>query len=133
MKTPVIKSVLAALSLAAAVAAQSQVMAISEVNIGSADQWIELQNLTATSQDISSWTLYLATSTLGMPQNYFFGFPAGTVVTANGFLRVHWLQTVPMTPVPNEVFTGTTVFNFLFGLGAEPLQTVSALGLFRSQ
>jgi hypothetical protein len=133
MKTPVMRSVLAVLTIAGLSLSQSQQMALSEVNISGSDQWIELQNLTAASQDISSWTLYLATRSVGMPQNYFYGFPSGTVVPANGLLRVHWLQPIQSPPIAGELSTGTSILNFLFGLGAEPLQTISALGLFRSQ
>jgi hypothetical protein len=133
MKTPVMRSVLAALSLAGLGLAQSQLMALSEISIDPSDQWIELQNLTTTSQDISSWTLYLATTTPSQPQNYFYGFPPGTVVSANSFLRVHWLHANTTAPPAGELYTGMNLPNFLFGLGAEQLQTVSAMGLFRSQ
>lgn len=130
MRIPVTRSVLALITVAALASAQQNV-ALSEVHV--TDQWIELANLSGVNQDISSWTVYLATKTPGMPQNYFFGFPPGTVMAPSSFLRVRWLQPIPATPEPGSVFTGNTIFHFLFGLGAEPLQQISAVGLFRTQ
>lgn len=120
--------------LAAVSPAQSPTVILSEINPASTGAWIELENLTATSQDISSWSIYQATKTPGMPHNYWFGFPPGTIIEAGGILRVHWLQPVPATPVPGEVFTGETIYHFLFGYWAEPLDpNRGAIALLNTQ
>jgi hypothetical protein len=47
---------------------------------------------------------------------------------------VHWCQAAPASPAPGDLFTGNTVYDFLFGLGGETLRADrGALGLFRSQ
>ncbi len=123
----------AAFATASLAVAQARTVQLNEVQLAQADQWIELHNPTSQARDISLWTLYLATRTPNAPQTYFYGFPAGTVVPAGGFLRVHWLQPAPGGPQPGELWTGNTIFDFLFGLGAEPLPADGALALIRSQ
>lgn len=123
---------LAALSLWTAPAAAQVV--ISEVNFtpqsAADDQWIELVNLGTTKADISSWSLYLSASSTS---NYWFGFPAGTEIPSGGFLRVHWF--VPVKPsTATDVYTGDTVFHFLFGYGGTPIPVSGgALALLNTQ
>lgn len=122
----------AAAALHAPLAAQD--VLINEVRADEGGRWIELHNRSAAAVDLSSWSLHLATRTPGMPQNYWWGFPAGTAIEAGGFLRVHWYQQAPQEPSPGDLHTGATVWHFLFGLGGEPLPaTAGALGLLRSQ
>ena len=117
--------------------APSQVV-ISEVyftpQVSGDDEWIELRNLGPSSADISTWSLYMATDTPAQAQNYWFAFPASTVISSQSSLRVHWM--VPYQP-PNvaEIFTGNSVFHFLFGYGAEQLGNASsaAVALLSSQ
>jgi hypothetical protein len=114
-------------------AAQIHDVVLSELVADGADRWIELQNTTAQSIDLSSWSLYQATHTGGMPQNYWWSFPPGTVIAASDFLRVHWLAAW-QSPTTHELWTGDSFYYFLFGLGAEPLTAArGALSLMRSQ
>ncbi|GAB4144309.1 MAG: hypothetical protein Fur0037_12050 [Planctomycetota bacterium] len=116
------------------ISAQGHAVAITEIMPGGQDPWIELWNSGAAPADLSAWTLYLATDTPFRPQTYFFGFPQGTVMPADSRLLVHWLAPRPPQPAPGEIWTGETVYHFLFGLGAEPLPAAAgALGLIRSQ
>jgi hypothetical protein len=96
--------------------------------------WIELHNRGGAAADVSGWSIYLATATPGQPQTYWWGFRSGTVIAPGQRLVVRWLAPVPATPVPGEVATGATPYDFLFSLGAEqlPLQR-GALALLRSQ
>jgi hypothetical protein len=114
--------------------AQPAQVILAEVNPSPAGQWIELLNRTNESQDISSWSLHLATMTPLWPQQYWYGFPAGTVIPANGRLRVNWGSPIQALPPANTINTGNTIFHFLFGLGFEPLPlTAGAMALIRSQ
>jgi hypothetical protein len=127
-----------ALTLATGIAstAPAQVV-ISEVNLtpqsGSDDRWIELRNVGPNKVDLDTWTIYLATKTPARANNYWFGFPRGTSVAAGAFLRVHWFAPVQASTA-TDIWTGDTVFHFLFGYGAEPLDPKSgALALLSSQ
>lgn len=112
----------------------AQSVILSEISTSGTDRWIELQNRTNGSVDISAWSIYLATNTPNRPQTYWWGFPAGTVLSAGSFLRVHWYQAAPGTTSPGEIWTGNTIYQFLFGLGAEPLPTTAgAIALLRTQ
>ena len=114
--------------------AHAQTVVLSEVSTGGTDRWIELHNRSSAPADISAWSIYLATNTPNRPQTYWWGFPAGTVLGADSFLRVHWYQAAPGTTNPGEIWTGNTVYQFLFGLGAEPLPTTAgAIALVRTQ
>jgi hypothetical protein len=118
----------------AATAARGQQVLVNEVHCAAGDAWIELHNRTTYAVDLSSWSLHHATKTPGMPQNYWWPFPSGTTLPAGGFLRVHWNQDAPPSPAANDLYTGTSVYGFLFGLGAEPLSGVrGAVGLYRTQ
>jgi hypothetical protein len=118
--------------------ASAQVV-ISEINFtpqsGTDDRWIELVNLGANRADLTNWALFYATKTPGMPGNYWWAFPAGTSLPSGGFLRVHWFEPIKSpNPTPaTDIYTGTTLFHFLFGYGGEPLQrSGGALGLLSS-
>ncbi|MCC6673083.1 MAG: lamin tail domain-containing protein [Planctomycetes bacterium] len=119
-----------------AVTATAQVR-IHEINFtpqnASDDVWIELFNSSSSPADLSLWSMYQATNTAGAAQNYWFAFPAGTVIPGGGFLRVHWFQPIKPT-TPTDLWTGNSVFNFLFGYGAEPLaKTGGAIALLNTQ
>jgi len=117
----------------AATAQTTRDVVLSEVRADGSDRWIELYNRGAASVDLSTWSLYQATDTANAPQNYWYGFPAGTSLAAGDFLLVHWLQPW-RTPQAHELWTGDSAGYFLFGLGAEPLRgTTGALALLRSQ
>ncbi len=96
-------------------------------------QWIELANLSSQTVVIGGWSLYQATMTVGRPQNYWYAFPPQTAIAPGKFLRVHWLAKIkPSTKT--DVFTGNTLFHFLFGLFAEKLdRNRGALALFNTQ
>src|SRR5688572_24630196 len=135
MKTTLLPFAFAALL---AGTAPAQVL-LSEINFvpqnAGDDQWIELTNTSNAQVDLTTWSLYQATNTFGMPNNYWFGFPPGTRIPAGGYLRVHWRAAIPTTPPPaTDVYTGNTVYHFLFGYAAEALAPASgALALFNSQ
>lgn len=113
---------------------KAQDVLLSEVCADAGNQWIELFNRGASTIDLSSWSLHLASRTAGMPQNYWWAFPAGTTIASGGYLRVKWFQASAPGTAPGDLVTGNSVWNFLFSLGAEPLQADrGALGLFRSQ
>ncbi len=126
---------LATAALAPATAAlRAQDVLIHEVYADGADRWIELHNRGAAPVDLSQWSLYYATHTPLLPQNYWWGFPSGTTIAADGYLRVHWYGVAPANPAPNELYTGTWIYGFLFGFGCEPLDGQrGALGLYDSQ
>lgn len=136
MKTTVHRA-LAALFTTAALSGSglaAQDVLLSEVRADVGGHWIELHNRSAAAVDLSTWSLHFASRTIGMPQNYWWAFPVGTTLASGAFLRVHWFEAAPANPVPGELFTGDTVWDFLFGLGGEPLRADrGALGLFRSQ
>lgn len=127
---------LAALALAAAFsdAAACQDVIVSEIGRDANGSWIELHNRGSTAVDLSPWSVYLATSTPGMPRAYWWGFRPNTAIAAGGHLVVRWMQPIPASPTPGEIATGATNPYFLFGLGAEPVpQGQGAIGLFRTQ
>jgi len=122
---------------------------ISEVmvNPSSGSEWIELTNVSSTSVNLSKWCLFVATrKQMGTtePGNYWFPFPKtgpGSVIPAGGIVVVQWLEagTNQHVTVGNYdlVFTGTTVFDFLFGLWHSTDMALpndgGAIGLVRSQ
>jgi hypothetical protein len=133
------KTTLLPLALALLAGAGPAQVILSEINFfpqgAGDDQWIELVNTSSAQVDLTTWSLYQATNTTGQPNNYWFGFPPGTRIAAGGYLRVHWRAAIPTTPPPpTEVYTGNTVYHFLFGYGAEALAPAAgALALFNSQ
>ena len=134
----------ACLALAASFLApslRSQVV-ISEVEFTSRNnegQWIELYNMGQGSVDLSKWSIGIEKRSVTGNKQYFFGFPKDTTVESNKFVRIHWMAKVQGNQVcPNkngiEVFTGDTIYHFLFGLGADSLNgPAGAIGLFDSQ
>lgn len=137
MRTPV--AFLATLALFAGTARDlSSQVVISEINFTPQqqgdDQWIEILNLGSTKVDLTTWSIYQATATPNRPQNYWFGFPAGVELQPGAYLRVHWLAPIkPGAKLP-ELYTGDTVYHFLFGLKAEPLSpSAGALALMNTQ
>ena len=137
MNTASLAGLAAAVGLLA-LPATSQVV-ISEINFSAQDanddQWIEIANLGGGTAELNGWSLYLATSTPGVPGNYWFGFPQGTELAAGEILRVHWGAPIPEEdPGELEIYTGTALVNFMFGYGYEPLATQGgALGLLSTQ
>ena len=125
----------AILAMALSTAAPAQDVLLNEVRADGSERWIELHNRTTAPIDVGSWSLYYATMTPGQPQTYWWGFPAGSQIAAGGFLRVHWFQNAPAGGNSGEeLWTGTSPYGFLFGLGGEPLHgDRGALGLLRSQ
>lgn len=127
---------LATLALAAAITdtAACQDVIVSELGRDANGSWIEIHNRGAVAANVSAWSIYLATTTVGMPRAYWWGFRPNTVLPAGSYLVVRWMQPIPAVPVPGEVATGNTNPYFLFGLGAEPVpQSQGALALFRTQ
>ena len=94
-------------------------------------QWIELHNAGTATQDLSGWTVYLATT--GPRRESWWGFPVGARIGAGQYLRVHWRAAIqPSTAT--DVYTGTLNSHFLFGLGSHPMQgSAGALGLLSTQ
>ena len=139
MKTAFLTGLAAATGFLA-LPATSQVV-VSEINFSAQtagdDQWVEVVNLGESTAELNGWSLYLATDTPGVPGNYWFGFPQGTQLEAGEILRVHWGAPIPAEAPPGpeiEIYTGTTLFNFLFGYGYEPLSTQGgALALLSTQ
>jgi len=123
---------LALLSTVFAGPARAQVV-ISEIEFTAG--WIELTNRGTAEVDISKWSIYQATKTTGRPQNYWFAIPGELKLKPAEFVRVHWMKPIPTSNNdPTEIYTGETVFHFLFGLWAEPLDNTSgALALIASQ
>lgn len=112
----------------------AQDVLLNEVRADANGRWVELHNRSSFAVNLSTWSLHLGTHTVNMPQEYWWPFPAGTVLQPGAFLRVHWFQQGTSNPATGELFTGTTPFNFLFGLGGEALSgTRGAFCLFRSQ
>ena len=113
---------------------RGQDVLVNEVRADNGGRWIELHNRGSVPADLSSWSLHYCSRTPGMPQTYWWGFPAGTVMPANGYLRIHWYQIGVNVPGATELWTGTSPYGFLFGLGGEQLSGArGALALFRSQ
>lgn len=129
------RSTAALLTIAAATSGGcAQDVLLSEVR-ADGERWVELHNRSGAAVDLSWWSLYYATHTVGSAQTYWWPFPQGTVLAADAYLRVNWFQTMPTGgAAPGTLWTGTSPFGFLFGLGGEPLHAAKgALGLFRSQ
>ena len=115
-------------------AAVAQDVVVSEIHADPNQAWVEIHNRSAGSVDLSSWSLHYASKTAGMPQNYWWPFPAGTTLDTNEFMRVHWYEPTPATPAVGSLYTGTSPYGFLFGLGGEPLSgDQGALALLRTQ
>jgi hypothetical protein len=111
-----------------------QDVALSEVRADAAERWIELHNRSNLPVDISTWSLHYCSRTPGQAQTYWWPFPAGTVMAADSYLRIRWFQVGVNVPGSPELWTGTSPYGFLFGLGGETLLGArGALALFRSQ
>ena len=107
---------------------------LSEIHPSATEPWVELHNRSANTVDLSTWSLHCATATPFMPQKYWWPFPAGMTLQPGAFLRVHWFVSAPSNPAAGELYTGTSPYGFLFGLGGEALpQDEGAMALFRSQ
>lgn len=118
--------------LTTALAAQN--VLINEVRADADGRWVELCNRSAAPVDLTNWSLHYGSHTIGMPQEYWWPMPAGLVLPAGGYVRVHWFQAAPPAPAPGDYYTGTSPYAFLFGLGGEPLSGVrGAFGLYRTQ
>tara|TARA_R110002072_G_scaffold67163_3_gene165039 strand:- start:36684 stop:37784 length:1101 start_codon:yes stop_codon:yes gene_type:complete len=114
--------------------AQVQDVYLSEIRADASETWIEVHNRGTVAADISQWSLHCATTTQGMPNNYWWPFPAGTTLAPDAFLRVHWFTPEPAVPVAGNLYTGTSPYGFLFGLGGETLSgDEGAAALFASQ
>lgn len=133
-----ILSTVCGMTLALAWSAQplrSQV-SLSEIDFATrsgAGPWVEITNRGSTTVDLSNWSLYYESTTANTPRNYWWGFPSGTKIDAGKFLRVHWfVDRKPATAT--DLYTGKTLFDFLFGLWAEPLSSSSgAMALMATQ
>lgn len=114
-----------AIALAAAPAIQAplgaQDVLLSEIRADAGGRWVELHNRSATAVDLSAWSLYYATTTTGMPQNYWWPFPPATTLGPDSYVRVFWFQNAPATVPPGELYTGTSPYGYLFSLGGEAL------------
>ncbi|MEZ6038573.1 MAG: lamin tail domain-containing protein [Planctomycetota bacterium] len=136
MKIPTLLRHLCALSAVTAIThtATAQAVYLSEVRADGQEAWIELHNRGTTTTDLSTWSLHVSSHTPGMPKDYWWAFPAGTALQPDQYLRVHWHQS-PNGPVqPGDLYTGTSYYGFLFGLGSEPLHgSEGAVALVRSQ
>ncbi|MCK5945326.1 MAG: lamin tail domain-containing protein [Planctomycetes bacterium] len=114
--------------------AHAQDVHLSEVHTAPNAQWIEVHNRGPVAQNLSNWSLHCATTTNWMPNNYWWPFPAGTTLAPGAYLRVHWYQDAPAAPAPGDLYTGTSPWGFLFGLGGEMLSgNEGAAALFSSQ
>ncbi|MBL8754791.1 MAG: lamin tail domain-containing protein [Planctomycetes bacterium] len=137
MTNPTFARLAAALLATATVlthALPAQDVLLSEVRADANGRWIELHNRSAVPVDLSNWSLHYSTHTPNLPQSYWWPFPAGTALAANGFLRVHWYQDATGPQTAGVLWTGTSPYAFLFGLGGEPLQgTQGAFALFATQ
>ena len=124
----------AGLLSATALRAQVQDVYLSEIRADASETWIELHNRGSNPVDISQWSLHCATTTASMPQTYWWPFPLGTTLAPDAFLRVHWFQSEPAVPVTGNLYTGTSPYGFLFGLGGEALSgNAGAAALIASQ
>ncbi|MFK7740725.1 MAG: lamin tail domain-containing protein [Planctomycetota bacterium] len=112
----------------------AQEVCLSEIRADNGGSWIELHNRSAATADLSNWSLHYVTTTTFMPRTYWWPFPPGSTIDPGGFLRVHWYVDGPSSPPAGEIYSGTSVYGYLFGLGAEPLwASEGALGLLSSQ
>ena len=113
---------------------QVQDVYLSEVFADANDAWIEVHNRGTAVANIGTWSIHCATTTPGQPNNYWWGFPQGTTLAPDAFLRVHWFQAAPAAPEPGNLYTGTSPIGFLFGHGGEPLNgSEGAVALLASQ
>jgi hypothetical protein len=111
-------------------AARAQVV-LSEVNFTTNAQWIEIHNAGTSDVDLTGWSLYQATNST--PGNYWYPMPAQTILQSGAYLRVHWLAPLQAN-TPTDIYTGQSIYHFLFGLSAETLDpTRGALALFNTQ
>lgn len=136
MKKPTLLRHLCLLSAMTAVTASvtAQDVYLSEVRADGQEAWIEVHNRGATAANLSTWSLHAATHTPGMAQNYWWPFPAGTTLQPDQYLRVHWYSLPDGSAQPGDLYTGTSPYGFLFGLGGEALHgAAGAVALFRSQ
>jgi hypothetical protein len=137
MTNPTLARLAAALLATGALAPctlRAQAVLLSEVRTDSSGRWLELHNRSAAMVDLSAWSLHYSTHTPGLPQSYWWPFPAGTTLAPGGFLLVHWYQDAPGPVAAGELWTGTSPYAFLFGLGGEPLQGArGAFALFATQ
>jgi len=109
----------------------SQVI-ISEVDFSSADTWIEFYNQSPSDFDLSNFSVYHATKTPFRANDYWYAFPAGTVIKGKDYIRLYWGAEVPLNPPGDtrNMFTGNSPMNFMFGHGFEKLdETQGALAL----
>lgn len=114
--------------------AAAQNVVLSEVCADGGDRWVELYNRGSQFADLSSWSLLHAANTGSLVMDYWWQFPTGTILAPHSFLRVHWYQNHPGLAAPGELYTGTSPYGFLFGLGGVPLDgTRGAVGLLSSQ
>jgi hypothetical protein len=115
-------------------AQSTQDVVLSEIRADSAERWVEIHNRGSMPVDLSTWSIYYATDTPSMPQNYWWAFPPGTALAADGYLRVFWFQNSPAAVPPGEYYTGTSPYGYLFSLGGEALRgDRGALALVNSQ
>ena len=136
MHTTLRQAIAALFAIAAipGIGAHAQAVVVSEVRADAAERWVELHNRGPVAIDVSSWSLHYATRTPGMPKNYWWPLPVGTVMAPDSYLRVNWFQTGSNVPGTGELWTGTSPYGFLFGLGGETLLgTRGAFALVRSQ
>ncbi len=120
-----------ALSLGLCAPALKAQVVISEIDFTKNAQWIELYNMGTKDVDVSAWSIYQANSV--KPGEHWWGFPKNTFLKAGKFLRVHWLAKV-QTTTATDIYTGDTVYHFLFGLFAKSLDpSRGALALMNTQ
>lgn len=106
---------------------------INEVEFTATQQWIELYNDGGTDIDLGTWSIYLATKTPNLPNNYWWPFPVGTVIESKDYLRINWAQDITSTD-PKIIDTGRSNFHFLFGTGFETLDAAQgALAICKTQ
>lgn len=128
-----IAAFLATATLTGAADLLAQQVVLSEIRADGAECWVEVHNRGAAAVALGTWSLHYATRTAGMPQNYWWGFPSWAALAPGAFLRVHWFQSSPGSAVAHELYTGTSPYGFLFGLGGEPLRADGgAFALVRS-
>lgn len=123
MNPPLKSATVAFLAIATAVPAlRGQDVVLSEIRADGAERWVEVHNRGQVAVNLSTWSLYYATHTPGMPQNYWWPFPVGTSLAPDAYLRVHWHQDASGSVPNGEYWTGSSAYGYLFGLGGEPLR-----------